>query len=113
MIESPTLIINDCVYDREEITEPVLIDIINSREMRRTEGISQLGIPQEYHPLKTFSRASHMRGATIAVRRAGGSLEEQVAACTHDLSHAAFSHMIDWMLRTNDKDDHQDNIHAE
>ncbi len=112
MMEITPRVINDEVWGLNKISEPVLLDILDSQEMQRTMGISQLGPPQEYHHLKTFSRGSHIIGAMLEVRRVGGSLEEQVAACTHDLSHSACSHVIDWVVGNRELADHQDNIHA-
>ncbi len=34
----------------------------------------------------------------MLVNRLGGSLEEQIAALLHDVSHTAFSHVIDYVL---------------
>jgi HD superfamily phosphohydrolase len=34
----------------------------------------------------------------LLVRRLGGSLEEQIAALVHDVSHTAFSHVIDYVF---------------
>lgn len=113
MTETLPRIINDEVWGPTKISEPVLLEIIDSKEMQRTNGISQLGPPQEYHHLTTFSRGSHNIGTMLAVRKVGGSLGEQVPAATHDLSHSACSHIIDWTLGSNDQDNHQDNIHRE
>jgi HD superfamily phosphohydrolase len=37
-------------------------------------------------------------GAFLLVRKVGASLEEQVAALLHDVSHTALSHVVDWAL---------------
>ncbi|MCJ7700867.1 MAG: HD domain-containing protein, partial [Anaerolineales bacterium] len=44
------------------------------------------------------SRFEHSVGALLLVRRLGASLEEQVAALLHDISHTAFSHVIDYVF---------------
>lgn len=109
MVESR--VIDDPVYGPTEINESVLLDLVDSPTLQRLKGISQLGLPQEYHYLKTFSRFDHSVGTMILVRRIGGSVEEQIAALLHDSSHTAFSHMIDWMEGTQHEDSYQDNIH--
>ncbi len=113
MVDSEPRVINDEVYGLTEISEPVLLDLIDSKTLQRTKGISQLGLPQEYHYLKTFSRFDHNVGAMIVVKRLGGSLDEQIAAILHDASHTAFSHMIDWIVGSQERADFQDNGHGE
>ena len=41
----------------------------------------------------------------------GADLEEQVAGLLHDVSHTAFSHVIDWVWGNQTNEDYQDNNH--
>lgn len=43
----------------------------------------------------------------LLVRKLGGSLEEQIAALLHDVSHTAFSHVIDYVLQRKGEDYHE------
>jgi len=113
MPELEPRIIQDPVWGETEISERVLLEFLDSKTLDRTEGISQLGLPQEYHYRTTFSRKSHNIGALLAVRKLTGTVEEQLASGLHDTTHSAFSHIIDWVLGSYGKDDHQDNIHKE
>ncbi len=113
MVELLPRVIDDVVYGPTEITEPVLLDLLDSKTVTRTRRISQLGLPQQYHYLKTFSRESHNIGAMILVKRLDGSLDEQIASLLHDTSHTAFSHLIDWIVGSQEKADFQDNGHGE
>lgn len=100
--------IKDRVYGREEINEQVLIDLINSTVVQRLKEISQFGLPDKYYHLPTFSRFEHSVGVMILLRRLGAGLEEQIAGLLHDVSHTAFSHVIDWVIGDPTKEDHQD-----
>ncbi|MBI1423403.1 MAG: HD domain-containing protein [Gammaproteobacteria bacterium] len=92
---------HDALYGRVEITEPVLLDLIASAAMQRTKGISQHGITALLGITPPFSRFDHSVGAMLLVRRLGASVKEQVASLLHDISHTAFSHVIDFVF-----DDH-------
>lgn len=107
------MIIKDVVYGVFEINEPVLIELITSPTVERLKGISQQGIPQEYYNRKIFSRFEHSIGVFLLLRKIGAELPEQVAGLLHDISHTAFSHVIDWVIGDPTKEDHQDNIFPE
>jgi len=102
------MIIKDRVYGKEKINEQVLIDLINSAAVQRLKEISQFGLPEEYYHLPTFSRFEHSIGVMILLRRLNAGLEEQTAGLLHDVSHTAFSHVIDWVIGDPTKEDHQD-----
>ncbi len=103
------MIVIDKVYGEEEIKENVLIELINSRPIQRLKGIAQLGMPEKYYHLKNgFSRYEHSVGVLILLRRLGTDLKEQVAGLLHDVSHTAFSHVMDWIVGDPTKEDYQD-----
>ncbi|MBI1423852.1 MAG: HD domain-containing protein [Gammaproteobacteria bacterium] len=92
---------SDELYGRIEIAEPVLQDLIASDALRRIKAVSQHGITALLGITPPFSRFDHSVGALLLVRRLGASIEEQIAALLHDVSHTAFSHVIDFVF-----DDH-------
>jgi hypothetical protein len=94
-------IFDDPLYGKVEITEALLLDLIASDAMQRLKGISQHGITALLGITPPFSRFDHSIGAMLLVRRLGASIKEQVAALLHDVSHTAFSHVIDFVF-----DDH-------
>lgn len=102
----------DSVYGEEEIGELVLSDLINSLAVQRLKEISQFGLPDEYHHRKGFSRYDHSIGVMILLRRLGANLDEQIAGLLHDVSHTAFSHVIDWVMESSDEN-YQDKTHLE
>lgn len=91
----------DELYGKAEIAEPVLLDLMASDAMQRTKGISQHGITALLGITPPFSRFDHSVGAMLLARRLGATVEEQIAALLHDISHTAFSHVIDFVF-----DDH-------
>lgn len=103
--------IKDAVYGDFDISEPLLIALINSKPVQRLKGIAQYGIPKEYYFFPGFSRFDHSIGAMLLLRKIGASLEEQAAGLLHDVSHTAFSHMIDWIVGSSEKEDFQDENH--
>ncbi|MEK6941226.1 MAG: HD domain-containing protein [Nanoarchaeota archaeon] len=104
------MLIKDKVYGNEEIKDPVIIDLINSKTLQRLKLISQQGMPREYYHRDVFSRFDHSCGVLILLRRLGASTEEQIAGLLHDASHTAFSHVIDWVIGDPSKEDYQDNM---
>ena len=102
--------IKDRVYGEFEITEKVLINLINCKSMQRLKNISQMGMPDKYYHKKGFSRFEHSVGVMLLLRKLGASLEEQIAGLLHDVSHTAFSHVIDWVIGDSTKESHQDDL---
>jgi hypothetical protein len=92
---------DDELYGKVEITEPLLLELITSDAMQRTKGVSQHGITALIKVTPPFSRFVHSVGTMLLVRRLGASVSEQIAALLHDISHTAFSHVIDFVF-----DDH-------
>lgn len=105
------MLIKDRVYGEEEINEQVLIDLINSKTLQRLIDVSQQGLPQDYYHRIVFSRFEHSIGVMILLRRLDADIKEQIAGLLHDISHTAFSHVIDWVLGDPTKEDYQDNNH--
>ncbi|MFA5173913.1 MAG: HD domain-containing protein [Candidatus Pacearchaeota archaeon] len=101
----------DKVYGNEEIEEQVLIELINSKEVQRLKNISQMGLPQEYYHIPVYSRYEHSIGVLILLRRLNADLTEQIAGLLHDISHTAFSHVVDWVIGDPEKEDYQDKNH--
>lgn len=101
----------DRVYEEQEITEPVLLELIETPELDRLKRISQFGMPSYLYNFPTFSRYEHSVGVMLLLKQLGANLEEQVAGLLHDVSHSAFSHLIDWVYGTEIKENHQDEVH--
>jgi len=106
------MLLEDKIYGNFETTSPVIVELINAGLFQRLKGISQTGIPDDYYHLKGCSRYDHSVGVFILLNRFGASEEEQVAGLLHDVSHTAFSHVIDWIVNDPlNKEDFQDKRH--
>ncbi len=103
--------INDKIYSKFEITFPVVLELINTPAFQRIKNVSQFGIPDRYFYLNGFSRYDHCLGVNIFLNKLGAPEEEQVAGLLHDISHTAFSHLIDWVVGDNQREDYQDKRH--
>jgi len=89
---------SDPVYGETEITESVLIDLIDTQAMQRTHDVLQHGVSALIGVTRPTSRFEHSMGVLLLVRYLGATLEEQIAALVHDVSHTAFSHVIDYVF---------------
>jgi HD superfamily phosphohydrolase len=80
----------------------VLLDLMSTQAMQRLRGVLQHGITALIGITPPVTRFDHSVGVLLLVRRLGGSLEEQIAALLHDVSHTAFSHVIDYVVDGHD-----------
>jgi uncharacterized protein len=92
----------DAIYGTVEIYEPVLIELMQSQAMQRLRGVLQHGITALIGVTQPVTRFDHSVGVMLLVRRLDGALEEQIAALLHDVSHTAFSHVIDYVVDGHD-----------
>lgn len=102
--------VNDSVYGPHVFDEPVLIQLLESESLKRLKGISQWGIPDRYYFRKGFSRFEHSVGVAVLLQKLGASLEEVIAGLLHDISHPAFSHIIDGIMGTESDESFQDSM---
>jgi len=103
----------DVVYGSVPITESILLQLIQSAAMQRLKGVLQHGISGLIGITQPISRFEHSLGAMLLVRRLGATLEEQIAAMLHDVSHTAFSHVIDYVYDGHDSQSYHDEKKAE
>ena len=105
----------DRVYGNFEITEPVILDLINSQTFQRLKEIDQAGYFEPHFPGTAHSRFEHSIGDYLLLKMYGAPIEEQVAGLIHDVSHSAFSHCIDYVLDAGSEKahNHQDNVFDE
>jgi HD superfamily phosphohydrolase len=98
----PKLLLKDRVYGPVEITYPVLFELLGTRAVQRLGGVLQHGVTALIGITRPTSRLEHSLGVMALVQRLGGGVEEQVAALLHDVSHTAFSHVIDYVFHSHD-----------
>lgn len=102
----------DPLYGQGEILEPVLVDLLETRAVQRLQGVLQHGITALIGITHPTTRFEHSIGVMLLVRRLGGSLEEQIAALLHDVSHTAFSHVIDYVFNDHDRQGYHERMKA-
>ena len=100
--------VHDRIYGKFEICESVLIELINCPTVQRLKEISQYGLPENYYKLAGFSRYEHSIGVMLLLRKFRASIKEQIAGLIHDLSHTAFSHLVDLILGDRKRENYQD-----
>src|SRR4051812_29346399 len=88
----------DSVYGAVEIDEPVLLALLHSNAVQRLEQLMQHGVTALLGVTPSTTRLEHSIGVMLLVRRLGGSLQEQIAALLHDVSHTVFGHVIDYVF---------------
>jgi len=98
--------IEDQIYGSFEL-QPLFRDLIQTRLFQRLKGIHQGGAIIIADPSITLTRYEHSIGVMLLIKKLGGSLEEQVAGLLHDLSHTAFSHLVDYVLDYENEDYHE------
>ena len=90
--------INDIIYGKIEINDPVLVELINSKPLQRIKKVNQAGT-QLVEPHRTSTRYDHCVGVMILLRKFNSSIEEQIAGLLHDVPHTAFSHAADFVFK--------------
>lgn len=96
--ENHTFLIRDELYGETLVHEPVLVELLQSPEVQRLQGICQYGVTSVLGLTPRVTRLEHSVGAMILVRRVGGTIEEQIAGLLHDISHTVLSHDVDYAL---------------
>jgi HD superfamily phosphohydrolase len=107
------MIYTDRIYGKTEITERVILDLINCPSIQRLKGIDQAGYPKPWFPAKPRNRFDHSMGVFILLKKYRAPIEEQIAGLIHDISHLTFSHAIDYVVGQKEQGkrlDYQDNL---
>jgi uncharacterized protein len=99
---------HDAVYGDVTIEEPLLLELLASDALQRLRGVLQHGVTALVGITRPVTRFEHSVGAMLLVRQLGGSLEEQSAALLHDVSHTAFSHVIDYVFANHEAQSYHD-----
>jgi HD superfamily phosphohydrolase len=103
-VEKKTRLNLKTIYGDFEVTDPIVIELLNHPMLKRLEKIRQYGV--SYYAVKpeTYDRLEHSIGVYVLLKKYGASLNEQVAGLLHDVSHTVFSHVGEWVF------DHQDGL---
>ncbi|MFA6524899.1 MAG: HD domain-containing protein [Patescibacteria group bacterium] len=100
----------DKIYGNIEITEPVVLELIDTPQLQRLKKIHQYGIYHYFYPEADTTRFEHSLGVYWLLKQFGAGLEEQLAGLLHDISHGTFSHVIDHLYNRYEKEDYQESV---
>lgn len=92
------MLIKDRIYGEIKIEEKIIEDLIKTAAFGRLKKISQDGAPHFIQPVRNVTRFEHSIGVWYLSSLYKRSVEEQIASLLHDLSHTAFSHVIDFVV---------------
>ncbi len=90
--------VHDRIYGSFLIEEQVLIDLMRSPAMQRLDGVLQHGVTGLLDITSRTTRFEHSVGVLHLVKMLGAGIEEQIASLLHDISHTAFSHVMDYVF---------------
>ena len=104
---SDSKVFRDAIHNYIHVDQPVLLELINSKEMQRLRRIKQLGGTYQVYHSAEHSRFCHSLGAYFIVRKMifNSEIGEYIndydkltvmcAALLHDLGHGPFSHCFE------------------
>lgn len=101
------MIIKDILYGELKV-QPVIEELISSFPVQRLKNIHQGGAVFLIAPHINHSRYDHSVGVMHLVNYLGGTIEEQIVALLHDVSHTAFSHVVDYVFKRKAENYHED-----
>lgn len=102
------------LYGKVNVTEQIIIDLINDPMMQRLKDIHQYGVDYYTYKAEEYDRFTHSVGVFFLARKFGAGLKEQSGSLTHDASHTPFSHLADFLFKKGDLgDSYQDDIHEQ
>lgn len=101
------------MYGDVDVAEPVLQELFFSDALLRVKDINQYGFVRYLLPeVAEYTRYAHCINVWALVRRYGASIEEQIVALLHDVSHTVFSHVGDFVFNHSSAlKSYQDDIH--
>jgi HD superfamily phosphohydrolase len=100
----------DPAYGEIEISEPVLLEVLATPTLQHLKGLNQYGTWQFILPKLKTSRFDHSLGVCFLLRKLQADIQEQVAGLIHDISHTAFTHVVDYLYRQEEKQEHHESL---
>lgn len=103
------------IHGSVTVTDPLIIELIESPAMQRLKGLHQYGTRDIVFPHRiAYDRYIHSCGVFYLLYAHGASREEQVAGLLHDISHTVFSHATDPLfMGSHTRGAYQDTIHEQ
>lgn len=100
------MVIYDELYGEFEVA-PIIEALIQTETFQRLKDIHMAGAAYLVEPKWNETRYEHSIGVMLLIKKLGGSLEEQIAGLLHDISHTAFSHLVDYIFERPAEDYHE------
>jgi len=97
--------VSDHIYGTIAVSERVS-KLLNSKLVSRLKGVHQNGTNYLVDPQQSTTRYEHCVGALALTQLLGGDESKQIAALLHDISHTAFSHVIDLVFEKGEQNYH-------
>ncbi len=105
------MIIKDKIWGEIEIKDKLIKEIILDKDFQRMKKISQFGIFKHSFLFGIeFSRFEHSVGVYYLLKKFGANEEECLAGLLHDISHGAFSHVLDIVFADDGNEKYADSI---
>ncbi len=98
---------NDLLYGTWSIPAGIA-RVMDSATFQRLRKVSQSGASKYAYAYKTVTRFEHSVGVYLLLRHLGASEQEQLAGLLHDISHTAFSHVIDIVFYSTEQVYHEE-----
>jgi HD superfamily phosphohydrolase len=96
----------DSIYGEFEL--PAIIEeLIATGVFQRLKRIHQGGAIMLVNPSINHTRFDHSIGVMLLINIVEGDLSEQIAGLLHDISHTAFSHLVDYVFELEEEDYHE------
>ncbi|WP_129691289.1 HD domain-containing protein [Gottfriedia acidiceleris] len=100
------MFLSDRLYGQYNIDQ-VLVELIDTKPIQRLKKIHQAGATFLVDHHFNGTRYDHSIGVMLLIKRLGGSVKEQIAGLLHDVSHTAFSHVIDFVFDIGEENYHE------
>ena len=105
------MIIKDKIWGEIKIEDRLVEEIVLDKDFQRMKKISQFGIfKHSFLSGLKFSRFEHSVGVYYLLKKFGANKEECLAGLLHDISHGAFSHVLDIVFSDDGNEGYADNI---
>jgi hypothetical protein len=102
------------LFGKEEVNDPLLIELIQHPAFQRLKEIDQHGITSYCLNSPTFDRYTHSISVYSLLKRFNAPYKEQIAGLLHDISHTVFSHVGDHLFNKPEGErSYQDDIQEE
>jgi len=105
------MIIKDKIWDKIVIQDDLVEKIIKDKDFQRLKDVSQFGIFKYCFLFDIeFSRFEHSVGVYYLLKKFGAKRDESIAGLLHDISHGAFSHVLDLIFINDGNEEYADSI---